>query len=70
MYCLLHPEDYGSKVGDTNKEKEEDDEEEEEEEDNEEEQEEEEEDNEDEIESFPKNLVPLLAFNSSLQLTI
>ena len=30
VYCLLHPEDYGCKVGDTNKEKEEDDEEEDE----------------------------------------
>ena len=39
MYCFLHPEDYGSNVGATNKGKEEDDEEDEEGEDNEEEQE-------------------------------
>ena len=56
VYCLLHPEDYGCKVGDTNKEKEEDDEEEDEGEDNEEEQEEEEEeDNEDEMEENAEN---------------
>ena len=55
MYCFLHPKDYGSRVGDTNKEEEEDDEEKEEGEDNEEEQEEEEEeDNEDEIEESTK----------------
>ena len=48
MYCFLHPEDYSSNVGDTNKEEEENDEEEE---DNEEEQEEEEEEHsDDEIE--------------------
>ena len=50
VYCFLHREDYGPKVGDTNKEEEEDDEEEGIMEDKEEEQEEEEGDNEDEIE--------------------
>ena len=50
MYCFLHPEDYSSNVGSTNKEEEQSDEEEEEEEDNEEEQEEEEEHSDDEIE--------------------
>ena len=47
MYCFLHPEDYSSNVGDTNKEEEENDGEGEEEEDNEEEQEEEEEEHSD-----------------------
>ena len=56
MYCFLHPEDYSSNVGDTNKEEEENDEEEEEEEDNEEEQEEEEEEHsDDEIEENVEN---------------
>ena len=56
MYCFLHPEDYSSNVGDTNKEEGENDEEEEEEEDNEEEQEEEEEEHsDDEIEENVEN---------------
>ena len=56
MYCFLHPEDYSSNVGDTNKEEEENDEEEEDEEDNEEEQEEEEEEHsDDEIEENVEN---------------
>ena len=54
MYCFLHPEDYSSNVGDTNKEEEENDEEEEE--NNEEEQEEEEEEHsDDEIEENVEN---------------
>ena len=48
MYCFLHPEDYSSNVGDTNKEEEENDEEEEEEE-------EEEEHSDDEIEENVEN---------------
>ena len=56
MYCFLHPEDYSSNVGDTNKDEEENDEEEEEGEDNEEEQEEEEEeDSDDEIKENVEN---------------
>ena len=47
MYCFLHPDDYSSNVGGTNKEEEETDEEEEKEEDNEEEQEEEKEEHSD-----------------------
>ena len=56
MYCFLHPEDYSSNVGDTNKDEEENDEEEEEGEDNEEEQEgEEDEDSDDEIKGNVEN---------------
>ena len=55
MYCFLHPEDYSSNVGGTNKEEEQSDEEEEEGEDNEEEQEEEEEHSDDEIEENVEN---------------
>jgi len=56
MYCFLHPEDYSSKVGNTNKEEDENNEEEDEREDNEEDQEEEEEeDGDDEIEENIEN---------------
>ena len=56
VYCFLHPEDYSSNVGDTNKDEEENDEEEDEGEDNEEEQEgEEDEDSDDEIKENVEN---------------
>ena len=56
MYCFLHPEDFNSNVGDTNKEEEEDDEEKEEGKDNKEEQDEEEEEHShDEIEENVEN---------------
>ena len=55
VYCFLHPEDYSSNVGNTNKEKEENDEEEEEGKDQEEEQEEEEEHSDEEIEENIEN---------------
>ena len=55
VYCFLHPGDYSSNVGNTNKEKEENDEEDEEGKDQEEEQEEEEEHSDEEIEENVEN---------------